>query len=39
MVNAIRFLERVQPLWDGMARVYFVEVKGLTGVGQSEWRN
>lgn len=39
MVNAVRFLERVQSLWDGISRVNFMEVNGLTGVGQSEWRN
>lgn len=36
MVNAIRFLETVQPLWNGIARVNFMEVKGLASVGQSE---
>lgn len=36
MVNTIRFLKTVQPLWNGIARVNFMEVKGLARVGQSE---
>lgn len=31
MVNVIRFLERVEALWDGMARFNFMEAKGFTG--------
>lgn len=39
IVNAIGFLETAQSPWDEMSRVKFMEVNGLTGVGQSEWEN